>query len=83
MWVQFAHAGHCFAGGGWEDVVGGFECGPRFDDTADGACESMGIVSSLYLGILLMMLASAILYSTQLPPSSTLHPDPFLISCVP
>ena len=50
VWVQFAHAGHCFAGGGWEDVVGGFECGPRFDDTAGGACESMCIAVIIVLG---------------------------------
>ena len=38
---------------------------------------------SSYSGTLLVWLASAIPCLTRLPPSSTLHLEPFLISCVP
>ena len=48
--MRYAHAAYHVVSGGCGGIVGGFECGPRFDDTAGGACESMCIAVIVILG---------------------------------
>ena len=50
MWAQLAHAGHCFAGGKWEGVVGGFECGQEFNNAAGDVFEFACVTVIVKLG---------------------------------
>ena len=52
MWVQFAHARHCFTGGGWEGVIGRFKGGLGFNDAAGDMFKSACITVIVELGLL-------------------------------
>ena len=59
--MRYAGAAYHVVGGGCGGVMGGFECGPRFDNTAGGACESMCIAIIVVLGYPAHMVALRLL----------------------
>ena len=48
--MQYTGAAYHRVRGRCGGIVGGFECGPRFDDTVGGACKSMCITIVIVLG---------------------------------
>ena len=59
--MRYTRAAYHVIGGGCGGVMGGFECGLGFDDSAGGACESVCIAIVVELGFLAHMVALGLL----------------------